>query len=174
MAILAVSRSRDKHWRVYQLCMMLLLVFKNTYFNTSAPTQTHLHHGSNHHQSKNHHDHHDHQQNHHNGPTNRRSKSSITNDRTSEISIISNGIDKKPVATADIENKPSKVVARRAIRKKIPLHPSLDGFSLHGGKRQRKSLSSDFSIKSLSVQDKEIVQKIINKRFPASTAVLPN
>ena len=153
---------------------MFLLVFKSTDFNTSAPTQTTMHHGSNHHQSKNHHDHHDHHQNHHDGHTNRRSKSALPNDRTSEISIISNGINNKPVATTDNTNKPSKVVARRAIRKKIPLHPSLDGFSLGDGKRKKKSLSSDFAIRSLSVRDKEIVRNIVNKRFPASTTVLPN
>ena len=135
---------------------------------------THLHHGSSHHQSKDHHGHHDHHQNHHDGHTNRRSKSTSPNDRTSETSIISNGINNNPVATTDIENKPSKVVARRAIRKKVPLHPSLDGFSLDDGKRKKKSLSSDFSIKSLSVQDKEIMRKIANKRFPARISALPN
>ena len=154
--------------------MMILLVFKITDLDTSAPTQTPLHHGSNHHQSKSHHDHHDHHQNHHNDQSNRRSKSSLPNHHTSQISIISNGINNTPVATTDNTNKPSKVVARRAIRKKIPLHPSLDGFSLQGGKRQMKSLSSDFAIKSLSVRDKEIVRKIVNKRFPAATTALPN
>ena len=49
-----------------------------------------------------------------------------------------------------------------------------DGFSLNSGKRQMKSLSSDFAIKSLSVRDKEIVRKIVNKRFPAGTTALPN
>ena len=130
---------------------------------------THLHHGSSHHQSKDHHGHHDHHQNHHDGHTNRRSKSTSPNDRTSETSIISNGINNKTLATTDNTNKPSKVVARRA-----PLHPSLDGFSLDDGKRKKKSLSSDFSIKSLSVQDKEIMRKIANKRFPARISALPN
>ena len=130
---------------------------------------THLHHGSSHHQSKDHHGHHDHHQNHHDGHTNRRSKSTRPNDRTSEASIISNGINNKTLATTDNTNKPSKVVARRA-----PLHPSLDGFSLDDGKRKKKSLSSDFSIKSLSVRDKEIMRKIANKRFPARISALPN
>ena len=153
---------------------MVLLVFENTDFNTSGPMQTHLHHGSNHHQSKNHHGHHDHHQNHHDGHTNRRSKSTRPNDRTSETSIISNGINNKTLVTTDNTDKPSKVVARRAIRKKVPLHPSLDGFSLDDGKRKKKSLSSDFSIKSLSVRDKEIMRKIANKRFPARISALPN
>ena len=148
---------------------MVLFAFENTDFNTSGPMQTHLHHGSNHHQSNNHHGPHDHHQNHHDGHTNRRSKSTRPNDRTSETSIISNGINNKTVATTDNTNKPSKVVARRA-----PLHPSLDGFSLDDGKRKKKSLSSDFSIKSLSVRDKEIMRKIANKRFPARISALPN
>ena len=149
--------------------MMVLFAFENTDFNTSGPMQTHLHHGLNHHESKNHHGPHDHHQNHHDGHTNRRSKSTRPNDRTSETSIISNGINNKTVATTDNTNKPSKVVARRA-----PLHPSLDGFSLDDGKRKKKSLSSDFSIKSLSVRDKEIMRKIANKRFPARISALPN